>query len=153
MITINIRVSGNDLAEKFAAYKPAVTAGIMAGANHVRSIIAQYPADSRPPRASVYGKTFVSDRQRRWFFAVGQFQTPYRRTGDLGRDWSVSSLSWLSAQIGNNRSYGIWVQSPENQALYHAARGWQTTDQVAESEQEKVEQILKKSIDAALGSK
>jgi len=157
MISIKVSVSGGeDLAAKFAAFKPAVTAGIMGGANHVRSVIATYPADSRPTRKAVYGSTFVSEAQRIGFFKrlrSGAISVPRGRTGNLGRDWSVSALTWLSAKVGNNRDYGKWVQKPESQSLYHAFRGWQTTDQVADNEKAAVENIVKRSIDAALGSK
>lgn len=44
-------------------------------------------------RKAAYGRSFFSDKQRRYFFAAlkdGRIDTPYRRTGTLRGSWSAS---------------------------------------------------------------
>jgi len=58
----------------------------------------------------------------------------YRRTGTLGRRWTtnvVSTARRAEGSVGNNTSYGPFVQSSQFQARVH--RGvWQTDTQVIE---------------------
>jgi hypothetical protein len=124
---------------------------LLAGAVHVKGKIATYPAQSHMSRKSVYGSSFASDRQRRWFFAVGQYQTPYGRTSNLAHRWAISSdMSGLRQIVGNNTAYGPYVQDPERQSLYHRAQGWLTTDAVAEQESEAVSKMVLEAIEKAI---
>lgn len=53
----------------------------------------------------------------------------------LGRRWTHEvSADGRRGEVGNNASYGPFVQSAEKQAGFHAARGWLTDEQVAEAE-------------------
>ncbi len=59
----------------------------------------------------------------------------YRRTGTLGRRWTtprvISEARRVEGSVGNNTSYGPFVQSSQFQARVH--RGlWQTDAQVME---------------------
>ena len=76
----------------------------------------------------------------------------YRRTGTLGRRWTsetrVTSDS-LRGEIGNNTSYGPFVQSSEDQAHMHVGR-WQTDQQVADDNEATIVSDFERAIRAAL---
>ena len=57
----------------------------------------------------------------------------------------------LTQVVGNNASYGPYVQGDEDQAAFHTARGWQTVGQVAEAEAETVTQFVADQIEKAIG--
>ncbi|CUS05413.2 protein of unknown function [Candidatus Promineifilum breve] len=57
----------------------------------------------------------------------------------LGRRWSHEvDGDGRRGVVGNNASYGPYVQSAEKQAAFHARDGWLTDEQVVEKEQRKV---------------
>lgn len=62
--------------------------------------------------------------------------TSYRRTGTLGRRWTSrisQDANGLEGKVGNNTSYGPFVQSQMFQAATH--RGlWQTDQEIATRE-------------------
>jgi len=148
MSQIIITVEGADeLMRKSKKFIPAVNAALLAGGKEVIGKAKEYPAKNRPTRASVYGKTFVSDRQRRWFFAVGIHQTPYRRSKTLGQAWTTEPRGQFKVVIGNNTIYGPYVQSPQKQSLYHQAVGWKNTDQIANENAPLVVNKIKQAID------
>jgi hypothetical protein len=78
-------------------------------------------------RKRAYGRTFESDKQRRWFFAAlreGRISVPYHRTGALGRGWKVSyqkSAGW--ATITNSVPYAPFVQGFD-QSRHEKLVGW-----------------------------
>lgn len=95
----------------------------------------EYPERMHLTRRSVYGTPFVSDRQRRWFFAAlrdGSLEIPRKRTMTLARSWNAlyqRDASRAIMTVGSNANmapYNIWVQSEEYQSLYMAASGWPT---------------------------
>jgi hypothetical protein len=56
----------------------------------------------------------------------------YIRTGTLGRRWTTQidrSSDGLIGRIGNNTSYGPWVQSAAFQRRIFARIGWHTDEQ------------------------
>lgn len=57
----------------------------------------------------------------------------------LGRRWTHDvSGDGKRGEVGNNASYGPFVQSEEKQAGFHKRRGWLTDEKVAEKEARKV---------------
>jgi hypothetical protein len=95
----------------------------------------EYPERMHLRRRDVYGTPFVSDRQRRWFFAAlrdGSLVIPRKRTMTLARSWNAlyqRDARGASVTIGSNANmapYNIYVQSEENQSLFMAALGWPT---------------------------
>ena len=96
-----------------------IAAGIKTAALHIKGKIAQYPPVKRLTRASVYGSSFQTDKQRRYFFyalAKGKIEVPYRRgespgSRTLGRRWTIAtSNNGLTAIVGNNAPYGRWCR-------------------------------------------
>ncbi len=57
----------------------------------------------------------------------------------LGRRWTTEvSADGRKGVVGNNASYGPYVQSGEQQAGFHARNGWKTDAMIAEEEGDKV---------------
>ncbi|HHH39025.1 MAG TPA: HK97 gp10 family phage protein [Sedimenticola sp.] len=121
-----VRVLGE--LEGYAVLRPPMQRGL----SRLRERLATYPA-ARPRR-----RGFVSEQQRRWFFAAlnaGAITVPYARTGTLGRSWTDEirqESDGLVGEVGNNVVYGPYVQGHETQALYHAGN-WQTDQEVADA--------------------
>lgn len=121
-------------------YKPAIAEG----AAHVKSKLAEYP-----PRR--YGPQPPWTMKQRIFLITsireGTLQVPYKRTGNLGKRWTVAFRDGgLTAAVGNNAPGAKWVQSAEDQSLYHKETGWKTDKQVAEEEAQAVKEILQRHI-------
>jgi hypothetical protein len=119
--TIEIRGMEN-LRLILSQIEPTINAAIGAIALEIKGKIATYP----PERPNSF----------------------YRRTGTLGRKWSVKKGSF-SATIGNNTGYGPFVQDREIQAWMHKNR-WQTTADVAEEYDPKVEKMLETEMQKVL---
>jgi hypothetical protein len=140
--------------------KPDVAKGAMlqAGA-YVAGKMKEYPPTSHLTRKAVYGKSFASTRQRKFFFWAmksGKLQSPYRRgqspgSRNLKQGWTVRALGdGLTVEVGNNAPYGPLVQGAGRQSLYHKASGWQTDQAVVDREAPAVVAYVKDAIDKAL---
>ena len=93
----------------------------------------EYPPQLHYTREQVYGQPFVSDRQRRYFFAAlrdGRIQVPYRRGNTLARSWNAEvreTARTIEGKVysnGNIAPYNIWVQDTEQQSKFMAYKGW-----------------------------
>lgn len=123
-----------------------VNAVLMAGAVYLQRKVATYPPKKRPTRASVYGRTFKTVRQRKFFFAAladGKIDVPYRRgispgSQTLGKRWTVASQSPFVVVLGNNATYARLVQSLQDQSLYMRAVGWVPVETIIEREEANV---------------
>lgn len=109
----------------------------MAGALTALSFIKPYPEANRPSRSSVYGQTWKSEKQRRYFFFAlrkGVIQVPYRRglspgSQRLGRSWTAKAINDTSVAIGTNVTYARMVKDEGQQTKYMKAVGWTTIQQ------------------------
>lgn len=72
----------------------------------------------------------------------------YRRTGTLGRRWTVEGgqMRWV---IGNNTGYGPLVQDEAQQRPVHARTGWPTAQAVARD----AEPDVVRNVEAALAQR
>ena len=109
------------------------------------------------PGKSAGKMTFVSDKQRRFFFAAlreGTIQVPYRRTGTLGRKWT-SKVTFTDDDVmgfvGNNTPYAPLVQGFDTQARIHAGN-WQTEQDVANESRDEIMGIFADEISRAMAS-
>lgn len=125
----------------------AIMGALLAGGVHIMGKVKAYPPQAHLTRKSVYGQSFMSERQRRWFFGIGIHQTPYGRTSQLGQGWTITQPQPLQVIIGNNTPYGPYVQGAGVQTKYHKAQGWKDTDRVAQEEKPTVEIKVKEAID------
>ena len=133
----------------------SVKTALRVAALHVKGKIAQYPPASHRPQG------FVSDKQRRGFFAKlrsGEIEVPYRRgispgSQNLGQRWTTETRNGgLTQIIGNNASYAPLVQGPGQQTSYHATTGWKTTEQVAQQEGPAVVEYVRLAMEKELSA-
>jgi hypothetical protein len=144
---------GNEIAGRIrnVAQLRGVKSAIARGALHLKNAIAQYPAASEANRPTGYpGHWYERGYGPRWARKGGG--AGGRRTSEtLGRKWTVAKRNGgLTAVIGNNVSYGPYVQDRGKQAEFHARRGWRTTDDVVEREGEAVVSWVAEKIEKAL---
>lgn len=91
----------------------------------------EYP----PPPAQGEWAAKTHPAQKRAFFALlraGLIKG--KRTGTLGRHWTVKidrTADSLEGRVGNNTSYGTFVQSKRFQTRFHQGR-WKTDQQVVD---------------------
>ena len=85
-------------------------------------------------RQSAYGKTFSSDKQRRWFWANGgpdMIGKP--RTGDTARAWyKKETNSGYGYTLQNDTAAAYYTRSDYGQAAQPAMVGWRKTSKVVE---------------------
>jgi hypothetical protein len=84
------------------------------------------PKQKYVTRKRAYGKSFFTRKQQRYFFWAlkeGIIDVPYKRTGTLGRSWSVKygGNSW--ATITNSAPYAPFVQGFD-QSRHEKLVGW-----------------------------
>jgi hypothetical protein len=126
-------------------YRPALAE---AGA-HLKSVLASYPPQvtgrKQPPKTR---------RQRLfliWAIREGLITIPYRRTGGLGRRWTVDLRDGgKTAVVGNNAPHVRYMHADGEQSLFHAAGGWKTDKQVAREEAGAVKAILVRHLREAM---
>jgi len=112
-----------------------------------QDFVAKYP----PPPTGAH-TTFVSDKQRRWFFwalSTGVITVPYKRTGTLGKSWTTDvrpSGTSLNGVLGNVRPYGPYVQDEEVQARIHRGR-WPTVQALMRTPAAKFRQYFEQARD------
>lgn len=92
--------------------------------------LAKYPGQRRMTQP------FVSDKQRRYFFASlhdGTIKVPYPRTGALGDpgNWARITLARGGVELWSVVWYSDRVRTRGRQASYHEGN-WPTTDDIAE---------------------
>lgn len=129
-----------------------VRTGMRSAAVYLKGQLAVYPPVSRRPQP------FVSDKQRRGFFAKlrsGEIEVPYRRgtspqSERLGQSWAIQERAFgLQQIIGNDTSYGALVQG-RKQTAYHKETGWQKVEDVARRERDEASRIVWAELDRAL---
>jgi hypothetical protein len=126
-----------------------VRPALMAGALHIKGKIAKYPPHSIA--------NSPSNPSGRWYERGYGTRTKtgrgYPTSETLGRKWTVANRDrGLTKVIGNNVSYGPFVQSAEKQAKFHKRRGWKTDEQVIDEEQDTVLDFVKDRVDRILES-
>lgn len=79
----------------------------------------------------------------------------YRRTGTLGRRWTtgrreipIANSQRIEGRVGNNTSYGPFVQAKQFQHRIHRGR-WPDDEQVAKEETPWIERQFNKAMDDA----
>lgn len=77
----------------------------------------------------------------------------YIRTGTLGRRWThevTRSGNAIRGKVGNNASYGPWVQSKRFQTRVHRNTGWITDEQAIQEETQNIVRDFEQAIREAL---
>lgn len=95
---------------------------------------------------------FVSEKQRRWFFAAlreGLINIPYVRTYNLRNSWEVTYSS-IRAVLTNKAKYAHWVMGEGTQTSMMKQIGWLTDKFILNRESPRIIQIISESIEKAL---
>lgn len=142
-----VRITG-----KLEAILPQVKAAGQAAALEVKGKVARAP--KQPHRKM----GFKSLRQRLFVIAAiqsGLIDYPYRRAMSpgseaLSKSWTIGEENGgLTHIVGNDTSYGPYVQG-EEQSSFHQATGWPTTEQVKEEMQPVIAERFQKAVRQAL---
>lgn len=161
MTTIELKGLREAIAKLDRATSDAVVKRILtAGAIHLYGKAKEYPpsTEANQPRGfnSVY--SIRSRRAMNTWYQRGYGSKWVRKDGSIGsrqsseqlqQNWSMRVLS-NSAVIGNNASYGIYVQDERKQASFHKGRGWRTIQDITEKERDTVLQFAKREVDREL---
>lgn len=139
MTTVTIRGLDEAIRKLDAVGRPGVFRRPMIKATaHLHSIIAVYPA-STVANSPANGYSWYE----RGFGTRARTGRAWPSSETLGRRWTHEvSADGRRGVVGNNASYGPYVQSAEQQAAFHAARGWLTDEKVADKEAGKVESFF-----------
>ena len=151
-MTDTITIKGLDKLTKkiknIEGLKPVIAA-LRAGATHIKGKIAKYSPSSiaNSPSERRWYERGYGPRWRRVNGSLGG-----RKTSEtLGRKWTIGERDGgLTQIVGNNVTYGPFVQDKKLQAAFHRERGWKTTDQVAEEEADTVNKFVQEHIEKAL---
>ena len=146
-----VTIEGMDKLEKKLTKvkdKKTVRAALKAAGVHIKGKVDQYPpasgANAQKAHGGWYERGFGS-KYRRLDGAI----TGRKTSETLGRKWTVKQTRDETV-VGNNVSYGPYVQDEDEQAGFHKARGWKTIQTVASEEADEVVKFVKKAIDEAL---
>lgn len=154
MPDVSVRITGLDeLFRKLDASTADATLrrGMHKSVFMLQADMAKYPD---PPAAGDW-KGFVSDRQRRAFFAKlrsGEIEVPYRRQGTLGRRWTTKVSGFaqsIQGFVGNVTSYARYVQDEPKQAEIHKGR-WPTVQGVVKADERDIIVTFADEIEAAM---
>jgi predicted GTPase len=148
-----IEIKGiKELVGRLEGVERSLAAGIEAAAIHVKGKVAEAPPVRRGPMP-------MTPRQRAWFLMAlreGLIEVPWRRGSSplserLSQSWTSEMRDERSAVVGNDTSYGPFVQDREKQSRYHEETGWKTIQAVAEAEAEKARDIVASVVRKAIG--
>lgn len=152
-----IEIKGLDkLQRKLGYIPPSVKASIKAATLHVMGQAKVYPPSTIANQPKSYQK--------------GAWNTWYER--NWGSKWALKEGGWhgiksseglkhkwamkmendgLRGHIGNNVSYGMYVQGADTQASAMKRIGWKTTDDIVDEERDTVTRYIQSAVDKALG--
>jgi len=151
---IGIDVSGlAELQAKLAKLPPEARDAITDDVSKfMLNVLQTYPPQKSVTRASVYGQTFQSDKQRRYFFwalSKGIIQVPYRRTQELRNAWKIVG-SGYTAIIANEMPYAGLMMGDGEQGRMARATGWKTLNQIITERTAKMIQIADAGVKKAI---
>lgn len=143
----------DEIIKKLDKLSPAIAdEGIQAANEDAVKYLKTYDVKYRyVSRKAAYGSTFVSEKQRRWFFAAlrsGELEIPYKRTGALRRAWRVVGAG-RTGFIANDRPGAGFVMG-DIQSRHEGLVGWKKVEEVL---QKRINQLLKafsKGVDKAI---
>lgn len=139
---------------RFNAFLSALTAGaptkaiVFAVAVYFKAKVNIYPSESHRPQP------FVSDKQRRGFFAklnAGEIEVPYKRgmspnSETASKRWTVEERDGGNTQVvGNSASYAPLLYSKASQTLYHKQTGWRDVETVYRDEKQNLAKVAREA--------
>lgn len=137
---------------------PAVKAAIKAALQHLEGKMKPYPPATLANQPKEYKKGGPNTWYQRgwgskWALKGGDWHG--RETSEqLQQSWTMTiDSTGLRGTIGNDTSYGPYVQGADDQSKAMRTIGWKTTKDVAEEEQQTVTDFVTDHIDKALSGK
>uniref|UniRef100_A0A6M3KQL4 Tail protein n=1 Tax=viral metagenome TaxID=1070528 RepID=A0A6M3KQL4_9ZZZZ len=127
--------------------------GVMtAAASDLKSWVAVYPAageGNSPSNAG--GRWYERGYGPRWKRKDGSVGGK-RTSQTLGRRWTIEVMDQgMAARIGNNATYGPFVQDAERQNRAHKAHGWRTVQDAIKVKGPEIIEKMRAAIDRLLG--
>jgi hypothetical protein len=119
---------------------------IEAMADESVEILREYDPDTHHVyRATAYplapaAPGWFSDKQRRYVMskiASGEIQIPYRRTGELQRNWRRDG-SGITSRVRNYSQAAIYTMHHDRQSAHERMAGWKTAYNVIEQNIERI---------------
>lgn len=110
----------------------------------------KYPSPRSISRKEAYGKSFFSDKQRRYFFWAlkeGLIQVPYTRTRNLQKGWQVMKFGTTDHIVVNETPYASQVQGSGMQSRMMGKIGWKDTDTIVDKKKDKIRNIAGQVLD------
>ncbi len=120
---------------------------LRAAALSIKNEVARYPPSTlaNSPLARTWYERGFGPRWMRRDGSIGGSRT----SETLGRRWTTR-VSPREARVGNNASYAPFVQGRDQQAAFHARRGWKTLEDVGEKEAQRVIRQIEAAIRRAM---
>ena len=153
MLNATIKIDATEVLAAFArvqdqAMVDRIAQAVTTEVRLPRLSAAQYPA------ASGAKQPFVSDKQRRYFFAAlhrGEITVPYRRSGALGaaENWQQIPAS-DGLTLRSTRKYGALVRGAADQAKYHRGT-WPTDEDIVIASEDQAAQVATVVVIDAIG--
>jgi hypothetical protein len=141
MIRFNVKAKPSELM-KLISSAPRMARGKMteAAAKYIIGDMERgakhYPPYKYVSRKRAYGRTFVSERQRRYVMAMihaGRIDPGYpHRTGIIQRGWYIKN-SGAKATIANDARGVDFVHGDKKQARLNKLAGWRTVSEIAKA--------------------
>lgn len=135
---LRFNIVGMDkIIEKLEKLPDAIgDAGVEQANNYLLNVLIrkEIPPPKHVSRIEAYGRSFFTERQRRWFFAAlksGEITVPYKRRGPSGgvqSAWMISGAG-RRAYLSNDDPAAEWVYS-EHQARLNQLVGWRRVSQI-----------------------
>ncbi len=139
----------DDLDRQLGKVEAALRLGpiLRAAALSIKNEVATYPRSTlaNSPLARTWYERGFGPRWMRRDGSIGGSRT----SETLGRRWTTR-VSSNEARIGNNASYAPFVQGRDQQAAFHARRGWKTLEDVGEKEAQRVIRQIEAAIRRAI---
>jgi hypothetical protein len=117
-----------------------------------------YPPYKHVKRKAAFGKTFFSDKQRRWFFwrfrdeIANDTPPPWgKRTQTFRRGWKKIGKG-RSLIIANEVPYGPFLKGPGEQSRLAILEGWQDMNTDTASRKQRINEVAQGALKKALKS-
>jgi len=144
---IGVDISGDKRIAKLLEKLPDAIADdiVPAIAEYLVNVYQIYPPKKKITRKQAFGRTFQSEKQRRYFFwALGKgiIRTPYKRTQQLRNAWRIVG-SDRNAIVVNQTLYAEFVMGDEHeQSKMMNMIGWEHAGAVPALNKDKIDKII-----------
>lgn len=104
-------------------------------AEYIKKRAETYPKQKSITRKQAYGKSFESDKQRRFFFSAlarGEIVVPYQRTDTFKLGWQVVPFGVQDFIVINDVPYGGFLMGIATRANMMKLIGWKTLEGIAD---------------------